>query len=169
MILITHSQSGQLGWILADARPSKIKAIVALEPRGPPFEDVVFTHAPARPFGLTEIPLRFSPPIMSASDFHPTAVTDSITNFTCLLQSSPPRKLTNLANIPVLVVTSESGYHVVYDHCSVRFLEQAGVPVDHVYLAEVGIRGNGHMMFMEKNGLQIAHQVVQKWITEQKL
>lgn len=41
--------------------------------------------------------------------------------------------------------------------------------MDHVYLAEVGIRGNGHMMFMEKNGLQIANQVVQKWITEQKL
>lgn len=61
-------------------------------------------------------------------------------------------------------MTAEASYHSVYDHCSVAFLQQAGVPVEHVKLAEVGIRGNGHMMFLEKNGLEILERVVGPWI-----
>lgn len=169
VVLLTHSQAGQFGWILADSRPSHIKTIVSLEPMGPPFQHAVFDTAAARPFGLTEIPLTYSPPIDSATDLHPIAISsDPANNFTCFQQSAPARKLTNLANIPVVVITSESSYHTVYDPCSVSYLKQAGVSVEHVNLAEVGIKGNGHMMFMEKNGLQIAEQVVQKWILEQK-
>jgi pimeloyl-ACP methyl ester carboxylesterase len=33
-ILLTHSQSGTFGWLVADARPALVKAIVALEPSG---------------------------------------------------------------------------------------------------------------------------------------
>ncbi|KAF8165955.1 Alpha/Beta hydrolase protein [Crassisporium funariophilum] len=164
VILLTHSQSGQFGWILADTRPSMVKAIVAVEPMGPPFINAIFPPiTAARPFGLTEIPLAFSPPIKSAADIQTITISSS-TNFTCIQQADPPRKLVNLINIPVLVVTSESGYHSVYDSCSVQFLKNAGVPVNHVSLPDVGIRGNGHMMFMEKNGVQIADQVVQKWL-----
>lgn len=52
----------------------------------------------------------------------------------------------------------------MYDDCSVEFLRGAGVRVDHVRLPDVGIHGNGHMMFMEMNNLQIADQVVKKWL-----
>ena len=165
-ILLAHSQGGQYGWILADARPSKVKAIIAVEPIGPPFINAIFPpFTPARPYGLTEIPLTFSPPIHSATDLQ-TMIVSSSTNFTCIQQTSPPRKLVNLANIPVLVVTSEAGYHSVYDTCSVDFLRRAGINVDHVRLSDVGIYGNGHLMFMEKNNLQIADQVVRKWLNE---
>ena len=34
-IVLTHSQSGPFGWLLADARPKLVKAIVAVEPAGP--------------------------------------------------------------------------------------------------------------------------------------
>lgn len=64
------------------------------------------------------------------------------------------------------MVTSEAGYHSIYDTCSVEFLRDAGVSVDHVRLSDVGIHGNGHMMFMERNNLQIADQVVMKWLDE---
>lgn len=47
------------------------------------------------------------------------------------------------------------------------FLRAAGVSVDHVKLAEVGIHGNGHMMFMEKNGGVIVDQVVNEWLQSQ--
>ncbi|KAH9482117.1 putative secreted lipase [Psilocybe cubensis] len=165
-IVLTHSQSGQFGWILADARPSLVKAIVAIEPIGPPFINAVFPPlASARPFGLTEIPVEFTPPIESASDLN-TMVVSSTTNFTCIQQASPPRKLANVSKVPVLVVTSESSYHAVYDSCSVDFLKAAGVSVDHVNLQDVGILGNGHMMFMEKNGLDIADRVVNKWLKQ---
>ena len=32
-----------------------------------------------------------------------------------------------------------------------RCLKQAGVPVDFVRLADIGIRGNGHFLMLEKN------------------
>ena len=35
-ILMTHSQGGAFGWPVADARPDKVKAILAIEPNGPP-------------------------------------------------------------------------------------------------------------------------------------
>lgn len=166
VILLTHSQAGQFGWILADARPSQVKAIIAIEPMGPPFTNAIFPPlTPARPYGLTEIPLTFSPPIQSAADLQTNVVSSSI-NFDCIQQAPPPRKLVNLGNVRVLVVTSEAGYHSVYDACSVEFLRGAGVSVDHVRLENVGIHGNGHMMFMEKNNLQIADEVVMKWLNQ---
>lgn len=163
-ILMTHSQSGQYGWSIADARPSLVKAIVALEPIGPPFKNAVFPpFAPARPFGLTEIPVHYDPPIESAADLK-TEIVSSSQNFTCIQQASPPRQLANLVQTPVLVLTSQSGYHSVYDDCSVDFLRRAGVPVEHVSLGDVGILGNGHMMFMEKNNVEIADRVVRPWL-----
>src|SRR5206468_3879857 len=45
-ILLTHSQSGAFGWPIADARPNLVKAIVAVEPSGPPVHDAVFKGAP---------------------------------------------------------------------------------------------------------------------------
>jgi len=164
--VLTHSQSGQYGWNLGDARPLLVKAVVAIEPIGPPFINAVFPPlTPARPYGLTEIPVTFSPPIQSPMDLQ-TVIVSSDTNFTCIQQVSPTRQLVNLANIPVLVVTSQSGYHSVYDACSVEFLRSAGVIVEHVELSSVGIMGNGHMMFMEKNSLEIVDSVVQKWLRE---
>ncbi|KAF4619431.1 hypothetical protein D9613_004677 [Agrocybe pediades] len=165
-IIMTHSQSGQNGWPLADDRPSLVKAIIAIEPVGPPFTNAIFPPiVPARPYGLTEVSMTFSPPIQSASDIE-TVVVSSSENYTCIQQASPPRKLVNLANIPVLLVTSETGYHTVYDDCIRDFLTDAGVPVDHVNLGDVGIHGNGHMMFMEENRFEIAEKVLHKWLEE---
>jgi pimeloyl-ACP methyl ester carboxylesterase len=36
-ILVTHSHGGPYGWGIADAVPSLVEAIVAIEPEGPPF------------------------------------------------------------------------------------------------------------------------------------
>lgn len=62
----------------------------------------------------------------------------------------------NLRHTPVVVVTAEASCHAPYDECTVRFLRQAGVDVDWVRLVDYGIRGNGHMMFMELNNLEVA-------------
>src|SRR6185295_18096323 len=64
-ILLTHSQSGPFGWLVADARPELVKAIVAVEPNGPPFFDLQTVGAPdwfrygakVRPWGITSVPL----------------------------------------------------------------------------------------------------------------
>jgi pimeloyl-ACP methyl ester carboxylesterase len=44
-IVLVHSQSGQYGWPLAQARPALVKAIVAAEPSGPPVHDLVVPGA----------------------------------------------------------------------------------------------------------------------------
>ena len=62
-----------------------------------------------------------------------------------------------------MVLTTEASYHATYDWCTVRYLQQAGVSTDHVQLAELGIHGNAHMVFMEKNSDQVAG-VVKSWI-----
>ncbi|KAK0242399.1 Alpha/beta hydrolase family-domain-containing protein [Armillaria nabsnona] len=165
-IIMVHSQSGSYGWILADARPSLVKAVIALEPMGPPFMNAVFPPlTAARPYGITETPLQYSPPINSPDElvrdlvYHDTSV-----NVFCYHQASPARQLVNLIGIPIVLVTSESGYHTLYDNCTADYLVQAGVAVDHISLADVGIHGNGHMMFMERNRQQIARDVVQMWL-----
>ena len=81
----------------------------------------------------------------------------------CWLQAEPPRKLVNLAGLPILIVTAEASYHAPYDHCTSHFLRQAGVEHDFVRLADHGIRGNGHMMMLEKNNLEIS-AFLRRWL-----
>lgn len=167
-IIITHSQGGLFGWPLADARPKLVKAIIALEPTGPSFREAVFQTKAARPWGLTDIPLTFEPSVSSASEIKTQEYKSEGKDLVpCLLQKEPAKKLKNLKNTPILVVTSEAGYHAMYDHCSVRFLQQAGCSkTEFLRLQDVGIHGNSHMFFMEKNNLDIAKELA-KWIKRQ--
>jgi pimeloyl-ACP methyl ester carboxylesterase len=73
--------------------------------------------------------------------------------------------LINLKGIPILIVASEASYHAPYDHCTSLFLLQAGVTNKFVRLPEIGIKGNGHMMMLEKNNLEIAKFLV-NWATD---
>jgi hypothetical protein len=45
----------------------------------------------------------------------------------------------------------------------VKYLEQAGVHPTWIKLGDIGIRGNGHMMMLEKNNQAIA-QVMAEWL-----
>jgi pimeloyl-ACP methyl ester carboxylesterase len=157
-IVLTHSQSGPFGWLIADARPKLVKAIVAVEPSGPPFQDEVVGHDKARAWGLTDIPITYDPPITDPSQLRieQQAAPDKPDLARCWQQQAPARSLVNLRGIPVMMVTSEASYHAVYDHCDANYLRQAGAAVDFVRLEEHGIRGNAHMMMLEKNNLQIA-------------
>ena len=70
-ILLTHSQAGAFTWPVADARPDLVKAIVAVEPNGPPFYQVEFIGAPdwfkqgplALPYGISILPLTYAPAV----------------------------------------------------------------------------------------------------------
>ena len=82
----------------------------------------------------------------------------------CVRQADPPKELSNLANIPHLIVTTEASYHAPFDYCTVDCLKQAGVNMDFLDLPKAGIHGNAHLMFIEKNNLEIAAKV-ESWIT----
>jgi pimeloyl-ACP methyl ester carboxylesterase len=163
-ILLTHSQAGAFGWLIADARPNLVKGIIAVEPFGPPFRDAVPGDGRARPWGLTDIELTYDPPVKTPHeiDIVQQEQPDAPDLYACWLQTVPARRLPNLSHIPIMVVTSEASYHAVYDHCTTRYLRQVGARVDFVRLEDVGIHGNGHMMMLETNNMAVA-SIIARW------
>ncbi len=166
-IILTHSQSGAIGWPIADARPGLVKAIVAAEPSGPPFADAVFSNTPARLWGVTDIAMTYDPPVTDPKQISVVqqATADGPNLERCRLQAEPARRMPKLAGIPILIFAAESSYHAVYDHCTSKYLTQAGVANTFVRLEDVGIRGNGHMVMIEKNNLEIA-AFIDQWIAK---
>lgn len=168
-IIATHSRAGSTGWQVGDVRPDLVKAIVAVEPNGPPFfnpppvgkpED-----EPARPFGLTYAPLAFDPPVEDVDDFgelvQALPVSEGATG--CWMPENGVPRLKNLSRIPVLVLTAGASYHAAYDHCTAGFLAAGGVEVEHINLDDKDIRGNTHGMMLESNNAQIA-DLVEAWL-----
>lgn len=167
-VVLTHSQGGPYGWALADARPALVRALVQIEPKGPPFREAVFSSDYTRPWGLTSIPLAYDPPAANgtAAPLEMMPVNATSANLTdCILQAEPARQLPNLKSVPVLVETGEASYHAPYDHCTVSFLRQAGVQVEHLELGQAGIHGNGHMQFLEMNSDDIVAKL-HSWIVK---
>lgn len=174
-ILLTHSQGGEFGWVIADARPKLVKAILAVEPNGPPFYEVGFVGAPnffkqgalSRAWGLTFTKVGFEPAVNDASDIkiEQQAHAETPDVVRCWLQVEPVHRLINLVDIPVAVVTGEASFRAAVDDCSVSFLKQAGVPTTHIKLLDLGIKGNGHMMMLEKNNGTIADVMIY-WLTK---
>ena len=163
-VLLTHSQAGPFGWLIADARPKLVKGIVAIEPSGPPFENAVNATGKARPWGPTDAPLTYDPPVAQPQDLAIDKQAPQAPDLSaCTMQRAPARQLVNLKNIPVMVMAAEASYHAVYDHCTANYLAQAGVPTEFIRLEQQGIRGNGHMVMIEKNNLEIA-RLIDQWL-----
>jgi pimeloyl-ACP methyl ester carboxylesterase len=172
-IVLTHSQSGAYGWLIADARPKLVKAIVAIEPNGPPVYESAFKGppdwfedtGPRKAFGLGFVPMSYDPPLRAgeALAFVRQDKPDAPDLVRGWLQAEPARKLPNMAHVPVLIVAADASYHAAFDHCTAAYLSQAGVRVTFVRLENVGIRGNGHMMMLEKNSDEIAGVLV-NWL-----
>jgi pimeloyl-ACP methyl ester carboxylesterase len=169
-ILLVHSQAGAFVWPVADQRPKLVKGILAVEPNGPPVHNVQYTGAPdwfkyggvALAYGLTDVPLTYQPAVKDASElsFVQQDKADAPDLVRCYAQAEPARQLPNLKQMPILVVSSEASYHAPYDHCTVRYLRQAGLKPSWIKLAERGIHGNSHVMMMEKNSRQIASVII---------
>jgi pimeloyl-ACP methyl ester carboxylesterase len=132
-VLLTHSMVGGFGWLAASERRSLVKAIVAVEPAGPPFTRIPgighFAH------GLTSLPLSFGPSAAEGT----------------------------LDGLPVAVVWAESSGFGPSCGQTAQFLRQCGANVTELALADLGIRGNGHAMMLEKNNAEIA-AVITDWI-----
>ncbi|KAK4168377.1 Alpha/Beta hydrolase protein [Cladorrhinum sp. PSN259] len=172
VVLLGHSQGGPVPLLVADVRPDLVEAIILIEPAGPPFKEVTFDDPDARPWGVTHAPITYDPPIKS--DPRVELVRESFPPENpnvvgCILQddsnpSRAPRRLINLVDKPILLVTGEASYAAGYDHCTVRYLQQAGCEkASHLELGNVGIHGNGHMMFLEMNSDEI-QAALAEWV-----
>ena len=165
-IVLTHSQSGPYGWLVADARPDLVKALIQVEPAGPPVHEVD-EHGPpdylgtgelTRPWGLTSIPLHYAPDAKDAGElsFVQQEKADGPGLARCWMQKAPARQLPNVAKVPILLMNGEASFHAPYEQCTANYLKQAGARVTWIDLGKRGVHGNGHMMMLEKNSDQIA-------------
>lgn len=162
-ILIGHSMAGPFPWLIADACPSLVKGIVAIEPLGPPFID---SSGNEKKFGISDIPITYSPPLNAPEWKKKGEPVPDFTEANQWLQEYPAGQLINLVNIPFMIMTCEASYHRQYDELTVSFLRQAGIKkVDHILLHEHGIFGNGHMCMIEKNSANI-FALVDVWLKE---
>ena len=186
--VLGHSQGGPFCWLAGDVRPDKVLGLLAIEPNGPPFFNVAYGgHAqshlknsktdtkregdkswyitaskPDRPGGITYLPMTFDPPLKEneslTSSLDPEMTEDNLVQ--CYLQKEPPRQLVNLKKVAIVIVSAEASYHSPYDHGTSNFLKQAGVNHEFIRLQDKNIRGNGHMMMLEKNNHEIADVLI---------
>jgi pimeloyl-ACP methyl ester carboxylesterase len=122
-VIVFHSQAGQFAFKVAQARPDKVKALVAIEPAG--------LGDPAQAAALKGMPIL-------------ALFGDNI--------DRDARWPTIRAN-------------------AVKFLEAvraAGGRVEIRDLPKAGIRGNSHMMMMDKNSFEVA-DVIQTWLEREGL
>src|SRR5688572_7364714 len=118
VILLTHSQGGAFGWLVADARPNLVKTIVTLEPAAPPIRGVdtakvVYGQGGGLSWGVANSPIAYEPAISDAKELQTVLETQapSADKVPCYVQQEPARKLKNLQNIPVLFMVGEGSYH----------------------------------------------------------
>ena len=149
-ILLTHSASGPSGWLAADRRPGLVKAIVSVEPIGPPFADV--PNIGALRWGLTAAPLTFDPPRAT-----PEAVRDA---------DPATLRLPRLAALPIAVVTGDTSSFAPASPPIVAALKAGGAAAELLHLPDYGITGNGHGLIYEKNS-DAALRPVLAWLDRQ--
>lgn len=168
VILLAHSQAGRFTWPIADKYKESVMGIISIEPNGPPFSTNLALKEAAN-YGITDEPLTFDPPIASPADLCLQVVAaDAPGHVSGLLQAEPARKLPRLMNKPIMIMVSEASYHAEYDWLTSRFLTQAGVKNDFYDLPAMGIHGNGHMVMMEDNSLEIA-ELISEWLQKNNL
>ena len=154
VILLSHSQGGNVSLQVAEDRPDLVRAIVTAEPGG----------------GVQGQLFTYDPPITS---------TDELSTYTeaegerpgetgCVLQNEPVRRLVNFQNLPILNISGNGGYHRAGDACPPKWINQAGGQVEFVRLEDVGINGNGHQMMQELNSDQII-AFVDSWLRKNTL
>ncbi len=122
-VVMVHSQSGTFGYRVLEARPDKVKALVAVEPT----------------------------------------------------VGGDRNKVESIKTTPILVVYGDNAKdHPRWSKIRQGGIDYAGVlksaagSIDVVDLPDAGIKGNSHMMMMDKNNDQVA-DLIQKWLLDKGL
>lgn len=163
--VVSNSLGGPAGFLVADARPDLVVALVQLEPIGPPFATMFGPDT--LQWGVAAVPLTFDPPVSSPAELSLVQQEPAAPGAPpVVLQSEPARKLSNLAKVPIAVVSGEASVFRFTDGPLVDFLRQAGCDAVHIDLAEQGVHGNSHGSMFERNNAEVL-AVVTDWMDHQ--
>ncbi len=156
-IIMTHSAGGPFGWLVAEVRPNLVKGIVVIEGGGTPFTG-------QNVWGLSSVPVEYEPRVSSPSEIKTVRVESPEPGAQpYLLQAEPARKLKNLRGIPIVIVTAEASFASPGNPGAVAYLKQAGCTAEELRLVSKGVKGNGHMMMVEKNNREVLQPILE-WI-----
>jgi len=72
-----------------------------------------------------------------------------------------PRASCQIASVPYVMITGEASVRITYDHCIVDYMKQVGGDPEYIKLGDIGIKGNGHFMHLEKNSSEIADVIAE--------
>jgi pimeloyl-ACP methyl ester carboxylesterase len=188
-VVLVHSLSGTIGWKICDTVPDQVKALVAIAPAPP--ANISGGYA-------TELLTRFSghlsgnyfpedQPIWYTREaaletFANSALfpKSSFDNYFASLVPESPRALNELFNkdgmglfvdpkkfarVPKVVINGDQDprHTRAVDDKTAKF-----VGAEHIYLADVGMPGHGHMMMLDKNNDKIA-QLIIDWLAKNGL
>lgn len=162
---VCHSAGCTYTAIWSDACPDLLRANINIEPGNIPFTSLIGNTTTAgvgrtasRPCGLTYTPLQYDPPVTNCSVITTAEIgPDNPAKRSCILQTGKIHKLTHLGRVPYVMITGEASPHATYDHCFVEYFKQMGITnYQWIKLADIGIKGNAHFMFLEKNNIEIA-------------
>lgn len=119
-----------MSFLATDGCPGSVKAHVAFEADQTPFGNYdagvtgALTPAPARAWGIADVPITYSPPVTDPSQLARATVGQNqfvnglLSNYSCVLQASnstqQARQLTNISKAPVLFLTTQASVHVLY-------------------------------------------------------
>ncbi|WP_407698437.1 alpha/beta hydrolase [Streptomyces cyaneochromogenes] len=166
-VLITHSMGGPFGWLVADARPGLVKAVVSIEPIGPPFTEL--PGLGKLEWGLTAAPITYEPPVTTPDELRlrlREAGGDGLQD--CLVQDEEAgavRSLPGLQGFPIAVVATDHSPFAAFQHGVADYLVQAGADAELLRLADLGLTGNGHLPMGEKNSDDVA-EALMAWLNK---
>jgi pimeloyl-ACP methyl ester carboxylesterase len=156
-IIMTHSAGGPFGWLVAEIRPNLVKGIIAIEGGGQPFGG-------QNVWGMSTIPVAYDPPVSDASEIKTKRVDAPEPGVNAyFIQEEPARKLKNLQNIPIVIVTAEASFASPGNPGAIAYFKQAGVKAEELRLVNLGIHGNGHMMMVERNNREVLKPIL-AWV-----
>jgi pimeloyl-ACP methyl ester carboxylesterase len=188
-VLLTHSMSGVVGWKLAETAPKQVAAIVSIA-TGPPanmptgsFPAISAIRNSFVPTGdgsyfAEDKPVRYKLDAAKQA-YASTALfpVETLDQFYATLVPESPRALNEVFNkdgmgitidpkkfaiLPQVLITGDEDprHSRVVDEGTARF-----VGAEHIYLADVRMRGHGHMMMIEKGNQKIA-QLIIDWLSK---
>ena len=154
-VLLLHSQGGAFGFKVAEQRPDKVKAIVAVE------------SATAGNLDKAAA-LKDTPVLMLFGDYvdqHPRWATFKKIDLAYADAVRAGGGTVDVINLPDLGIKGNSRWSKIrqggIDYAVA--LKAAGGSIEIVDLPDAGITGNSHMIMMDKNSDQVA-DLIQKWL-----